>query len=84
MMYRLMIVIIFLCVSIYLIYLACDEKNNDYNDIYLRTIGTIVNKNIESKDIIENKDNIFTHIKKAPFTFANFVALCATSDVVRL
>ncbi len=50
----------------YFMILGYNEINADYSDNYIKTVGSIINKNIESDDVIEKKNgtNIFKHKKK--------------------
>jgi hypothetical protein len=65
--YKLCIIFIILVIAVYFIYLGYNEKYADYNTIYSVTFGTIINKQIETKDIVEkDKKNalLFKHNKK--------------------
>lgn len=58
---KLAIIFIIVMMSVYFIYLGYNEKTTGYDNIYLKTVGTIVDKKIESIDVVEQKKNIFKH-----------------------
>jgi hypothetical protein len=64
MYYRIFIVIFISLIALYLLILGYNEKDMDYRYDYVRTVGKIIEKKIESSDEIESKKNNFKHIKK--------------------
>jgi hypothetical protein len=64
--YKFFIVCSIVFIALYFIILGYQENSTDYSQNYIRTVGKIINKKIESEDNIEKKKNTnqFKHIKK--------------------
>lgn len=62
--YRFLIALFILVIALYVIILGYNEKDADYRNQYIKTVGKITNKTIESIDMIERKKNYCRHIKK--------------------
>ncbi len=64
--YKLVIIISIVFLIIYFLFLAYDEKEQNYNKDYIKTVAKIIDKKIESEDSIEKVKNTnqFKHKKK--------------------
>jgi hypothetical protein len=64
--YKFFILCFIVFVALYFIILGYQENSTNYSQDYIRTVGKIINKKIESEDNIEKKKNTnqFRHTKK--------------------
>ena len=62
---RITLIITILILASYCILWGYGEEDREYNEEYIRTIGTIIDKKIESIDLVEKEgSNKFKHKKK--------------------
>lgn len=62
--YKIILCIFIFIIALYLGILGYNQTNTNYHKDYIKTVGKVTDKIIESIDTVERKKNKFRHIKK--------------------